>query len=492
MTQSDHVQTHVAGPFVPSAGTGFALKSGMTAHSYTCCARLTGFAGAALLVGACSSQTSLGDRADSAASSTPPSTRAASGPCDPDNGGITVPPGFCASVFADNLGHARHLVVAANGDVYVNTWMTDRNKTPNPPGGFVVALRDINRDGHADQIERFGAIGVPGQNGGGTGIAIHNDWLFVEVDDRIVRYQLTGAGLVPVIQAEPVLSGLPREGDHQMHPFAISNDGKLFVNSGSMTNSCQEKNRTLESPGQKPCAELATHAGIWRYSATHQGQTFSARQRYATGMRNTVALDVHPLENQLYAVVHGRDQLSENWPRLYSAAQNTELPAEVLVRVATDRDYGWPRCYFDGARDAYFLAPEYGGDGGKAVGSCASTERPLMVFPAHWAPESIAFTGTGPSDEYSNGAFIAFHGSWNREPVQSGFLVAFMPFAGGRPAGRYVEFATGFAGASMPAKPELAAHRPVGVAVGPDGALYVSDDVTGRIWRIAKVPTGSR
>jgi len=446
----------------------------------------------AILAGACSAQTTENGSTDSAASSTPQSATATNGPCDPDNGGITVPPGFCASVFADNLGHARHLTVAANGDVYVNTWMTDRNKTPNPAGGFVVALRDTNRDGRADQIERFGAIGVPGQNGGGTGIAIHNDGLFVEVDDRIVRYQLTGPGLVPAIEPEPVLSGLPREGDHQMHPFAIANDGTLFVNSGSMTNACQEKNRTLESPGRRPCAELATHAGVWRYDSDRRGQTFSARERHATGMRNTVALDVHPLQNQLYAVVHGRDQLSENWPKLYTVPVNTEQPAEVLVRVVEGKDYGWPMCYFDGARDAYVLSPEYGGDGGKAVGSCAAKERPLLAFPAHWAPEAIAFAETGPSADYSNGAFVAFHGSWNREPAQSGFLVAFVAFTDGRPVGRYVEFATGFAGAQMPAKPELAAHRPVGVAVGPDGALYVSDDVTGRIWRIAKAPAGSR
>src|SRR6185295_10899661 len=180
---------------------------------------------------------------------------------------------------------------------------------------------------------RFGTQFQPGQTGGGTGIAVHDDGLFVEVDDRIVRYALRDGALVPAGTEEIVLSGLPRVGDHQMHPFAISSDGALYVNSGSTTNSCQEKNRTLQSPGLKPCAELDTHAGIWFYDAHKRNQIFSSRERYATGMRNTVALDVQPLDNQLYAVVHGRDQLSENWPKLYTTAQNTELPAETLVHV---------------------------------------------------------------------------------------------------------------------------------------------------------------
>lgn len=438
----------------------------------------------ALLLTACT-QTKASDNANSSVTSTPYATKAATSACDAGNGGITLPAGYCATIFADNVGHARHLTVAPNGDVYVNTWMTERNKTPNPAGGFIVALRDTDRDGHAEQIERFGTLFQAGQNGGGTGIAVHDDGLFVEVDDRIVRYTLISGVLVPRGDAETVLGGLPAEGDHRAHPFAISNDGSLYVNSGSKTNSCQEKNRTLESPGQKPCTELGMHAGIWAYSAHKRNQTFSPRERYATGMRNTIALDVQPGENQLYAVVHGRDQLSENWPKLFTAAQNTELPAEMLVRVSAGKDFGWPMCYFDAARDAYFLAPEYGGDG-KAVGQCGSKQRPMVVFPAHWAPESIAFTGTSMTDEFSNGAFVAFHGSWNREPAQSGFLIAFVPFAEGRPTGKYVEFATGFAGATMPVKPEMAEHRPVGVAIGPDGAIYVSDDVKGRIWRITK------
>ena len=187
--------------------------------------------------------------------------------------------------------------------------------------------------------------------------------------------------------------------------------------------------------------------------------------------------------------MHGHDQLSENWPKLYTDAQNDELPAEVFVHITGGADYGWPRCYYDTNQRRYVLAPEYGGDGGRAQGDCANKPPPIATFPAHWAPNGLVFyQSTAFPAKYREGAFVAFHGSWNRKPIQSGFLVAFVPFTDGAPSGPFEEFATGFAGASLPADPAKAARRPAGVAVGPDGALYVSDDVTGRIWKIVYRP----
>ena len=463
----------------------------MSAHRFPVISlvRLGALMLAAAIVSACA-ETSAGG--DSTARTAPAATAATAAPtpspeCDPGDGGITVPSGYCAAVFADNLGHARHLVVAPSGDVYVNTWTTERTKTAPPAGGYVVALRDSDKNGRADTIERFGTVYTAGVHGGGTGIGVHGDGLFVEVDDRIVRYRLT-ATLTPPTDTELALSGLPRTGDHQAHPFAIAPDGTMYVNSGSKTNACQVKNRAIGSPGQQPCAELAQHAGIWRYRADKLNQTFSARERFATGLRNTMALAVNPTDGTLYAAVHGRDQLSENWPKLYTAAQNTELPAETLVAVAQGKDYGWPMCYYDAAQSKYVLAPEYGGDGGKSVRGCENKESPLVTFPAHWAPNGLALTGSkSPIPEFEGGAFVAFHGSWNREPTQGGFLIAFVPFVNGKPAGAYQEFATGFAGPALPAKPDEAAYRPVGVALGPDGAIYVADDVKGRIWRIVRI-----
>ena len=411
--------------------------------------------------------------------------------CDPGNGGITLPDGFCASVYADDLGHTRHLAVAAGGAVYVNSWSSQYTGMKNAPGGFVVGLRDDNGDGRADLVERFGTVHREGKPGGGTGIAVHGDGLYVEVDGKIVRYRLGRGTLVPEGEPETILSGLPADGDHPMHPFAIAPDGALFVNSGSASNACQVKNRTLESPGRKPCPELPTRSGIWRYEANKTGQVFSPRERYATGNRNTVGLAIEPQQGALYASMHGRDQLSENWPKLYTEEQNNELPAELFTRIEAGNDFGWPYCYYDAAQRKHVLAPEYGGDGGKARGECPAKDEPDVTFPAHWAPEGVAFySGSAFPAEYRGGAFVSFHGSWNRAPRQSGFLVAFVPFANGRPNGRYREFATGFAGAEPPADPKEAPHRAMGIAVGPDGALYVSDDVKGRIWRIAYVGGG--
>ena len=429
---------------------------------------------------------------ESRVSATPPatSTSAATAPkdCDEDNGSISLPSGFCATVFADNIGHARHLAVAPNGDVYVNTWVhKDRsgNIPTNPAGGFLVALRDADHDGRAETVQRFGPAFQPGQEGGGTGVALHDGALYAEGSGgQIVRYAL-GSDLSPKSDPQIVLSGLPLKDGHTMHAFAITKTGALFVNSGSATNSCQEKDRTLESPGRKPCPELATRAGIWQFDASKTGQTFSPDGRYAASMRNTVALAVDPRDEAVYAVIHGRDQLGDNWPKLYTESQNSELPAEVLARVEKGDDFGWPYCYFDGTQRKYVLAPEYGGDGGKAVGDCANRKQPDVVFPAHWAPEAMAFyAGTAFPEKYRGGAFVSFHGSWNRTPTQAGFLVAFVPFRDGKPAGTFEEFAAGFAGSATPADPKQAEYRPMGLAVGPDGALYVTDDTKGRVWRI--------
>ena len=405
--------------------------------------------------------------------------------CDDGNGGLSLPPGFCASIFADNLGRARQLTVAPDGSVYVNTWSSFYTKLQNAAGGYLVALRDTDRNGKADQVERFGPVHQEGKPGGGTGIAVHGDALYAEDNGKIVRYRLSAGRLVPEGNADVILSGLWTEKGHIMHPFAITSSGALFVNSGSITNSCQEKDRSLESPGISPCPELPLHAGIWRYDAGKTGQVFSAAERYATGTRNVVALAVNPADGALYATMHGRDHLGVHWPKLYTMEQNSELPAEIFSRVERGDDYGWPYCYYDPNQRKHVLAPEYGGDGGRTQGVCADKKQPLLAFPAHWAPNAMTFYGgsTFPA-RYRGGAFVAFHGSHDRVPRQAGYLVAFVPFGAGNPSGSFEEFATGFAGPQLPAKNTDAPHRPMGVAVGPDGALYVSDDVKGRIWRI--------
>jgi glucose/arabinose dehydrogenase/cytochrome c553 len=403
--------------------------------------------------------------------------------CAAGNSGITLSPGFCATVFADNIGHARHLVVAADGVVYVNTWSGVYYDDDQPPsGGFLVALQDTNGDGRAEVIERFGD-GVPQGSAGGTGIALYKGALYAEQNDRIIRYWLKSGSVVPKEPPEVIVSGMPITGDHPMHPFVIDTKGNLFVDLGSATNTCEEKNRMPGSKGLIPCTEQETRAGIWRYDANKTGQKFSPAERYATGIRNGEGMSFDSA-GRLFVTQHGRDQLSENWPALYRPEQGHQLPAEEVVLLQQGGDYGWPQCYFDGAQKKLVLAPEFGGDGGKTTGICAKKLPPIAFFPAHWAPNDLLiYTAQQFPRPYQGGAFIAFHGSWNRAPApQGGYNVVYQPLADGKASGRFVVFADGFAGAEK--APGRATYRPSGLAAGPDGALYISDDVKGRIWRV--------
>jgi glucose/arabinose dehydrogenase len=387
-------------------------------------------------------------------SKTPAASTASTAACASDNGGITLPAGFCAVVFADTLGHVRHIAVNSNGDVYVNTWSGPYYQGPTHPGGFLVALRDTNNDGKADVIRRFGPTAQQ-RNGGGTGISFYKNALYAE------------------------------EGDTASKRIVIDASGNLFMDVGSASNSCQSQNRTLNSPGRKGCPELQTRAGIWKYDANKTNQRFSPAERYATGIRNAVGIAIDR-SGQLHSTQHGRDQLFENWRTLYTSDQGQNLPDEELLPIEQSGDYGWPYCYFDSQQQKLVLAPEYGGDGGKSVGECASKKPPEAFFPAHWAPDGLMFyTGSMFPAHYKDGAFIAFHGSWNRAPgPQGGYNVVFVPFTGGKPANaaKYEIFADGFAGAAK--QPDRATHRPTGLAQAPDGALYIADDKGGRIWKV--------
>ncbi len=401
-----------------------------------------------------------------------------------NHSGLRLPAGFCATIFADDIGHARHLAVAADGVVYVNTWSGKYfGKGPIPDGGFLVALKDTNGDGKADVIQRFGET-IKDGGAGGTGIGLYKGALYAEINDRIVRYTLPAGSIVPRDPPETIVSGLPMGGDHPMHPFAIDENGMLYVDVASATNSCQKANRKLHSPGAHPCTELHTRGGIWRFDAGKTGQAFSPDARFATGIRNGEGFGVDSTGHRLYVTQHGRDQLHTNWPGLYKPDEEATLPAEELLLLTESGDYGWPECYFDPVRNKLVLAPEYGGNGGKKRGPCADKIAPVAAFPAHWAPDGMTFYDKGQfPDHYRNGVFIAFHGSWNRAPFpQSGYNVVFQPLADGKAAGRCEIFADGFAGADK--SPGTAAHRPTGIATGPDGAVYVSDDVRGRIYKI--------
>lgn len=403
--------------------------------------------------------------------------------CPANDSGLKLPAGFCATIFADGVGHARHMVVSPGGVVYVNTWSGSYfgNDTPHP-GGFLVALQDTTKDGKADVDKRFGDT-VQNGGAGGTGIALYKKWIYAEINDRIVRYALSQGSIIPQGASETIVSGLPLGGDHPMHPFIIDDKGTMYVDVGTATNACQVKNRQPGSPGINPCTELETRGGIWRFDANKTNQKFSTAARYATGIRNAEGL-AFDSSGRLFATQHGRDQLHANWPKLYKPDEEATLPAEELLLVKAGGDYGWPECYYDGIQQRLVLAPEYGGDGGKSAGVCAKKIGPVASLPAHWGPNAmVRYDKNKFPERYRKGVFIAFHGSWDRAPYsQGGYNVVFQPVSGDRAIGNCEVFADGFAGSKV--TPGGAAHRPSGLAVGPDGSLYVSDDIRGRIYRI--------
>jgi glucose/arabinose dehydrogenase len=396
--------------------------------------------------------------------------------CDPDNGGISLPEGFCAVVFADELGRARHLDVGPNGDVFV-ALRDVRNRDGTVEPGAVVVLRDTDGDGRADLRERWGERGA-------NEVLLRGEHLYFAPDDAVLRYRIDPGSMTPSGPPDTIVRGLPAVANHTAKSLAVDDDGFIYVNIGSPSNACMTESRVRESPGQDPCPELETRAGIWRFTSDRLHQEQADGTRFATGMRNTVGLRFNPETGTLFGVIHGRDSLSELWPELFTTEQRVEKPSEEFVTVSEGDHYGWPYCYHDPETGAKVLAPEYGGDGSQ-VGRCSDMAMPLIGFPAHWAPNDLEFyTGTQFPGPYRGGAFIAFHGSWNRSPApQAGYNVVFVPMEGDRVTGDWQVFADGFAGEDV--SPRGATYRPVGVAMAPDGSLFISDSQKGRIWKVS-------
>lgn len=390
---------------------------------------------------------------------------------------LSLPRGFTAEVAHGGVGSARHIAVRENGDVYVAL------ARPVIGGGGIACLRDEDNDGVYEITEYFGEVR-------GTGIAIRGEWLYFGEDFRVVRYRLPADSLTPVGEPEVIVEGFSESRQHASKPIDFGDDGRLYINVGAPSNACQEQDRTPGSPGMDPCPILDYAGGIWSYDPDTPNQQHAADgTRFATGLRNCVAMDAHG--DAVYVTVHGRDQLNALYPDLYDDKQNAELPAEEMHRLTQGSDAGWPSTYYDGNQVKRVLAPEYGGDG-SATPEEGKFQDPIQAFPAHWAPNGmLIYTGEQFPDRYRGGAFVAFHGSWNRAPLpQAGYTVTFSPFVDGMPSGPYEIFANGFAGSPDIPSPRDARHRPMGLGVTPDGALLIADSVEGMIWRITYTGTG--
>ncbi|MEM9324357.1 MAG: PQQ-dependent sugar dehydrogenase [Bacteroidota bacterium] len=396
----------------------------------------------------------------------------------PDNGSISLPDGFSAVVVADSLGRGRHIAVNGNGDIYIKLRGVEEGK------GGIAALRDNNGDGQADQIDYFDDLG-------GTGIAIQNDFLYYASDSAVFRKPLDG-NLVPQAPRDTIVIGLPSQRNHAAKPITFDGAGNLYVNVGAPSNACQEEDRQLGSPAMDPCPYLELQGSVWRFSDSKFNQTQQVEgYKYSTGIRNMVALEWNAGAGALYGVQHGRDMLNTLYPNQYDNEGNAELPSEEFYRFEDGGDYGWPFCYYDHIKGKKVLAPEYGGDG-EVQDRCADVGQPIMGFPAHIAPNDLLFySGNLFPERYKGGAFIAFHGSWNRAPLpQKGYFVVFVPFENGMPSGDWEIFADNFAGepGAELRSPRAAEFRPTGLAEGPDGSLYVVDSNRGRVWRIVYSP----
>jgi len=398
---------------------------------------------------------------------------------DPDDGAITLPPGFRALVVADNLvanrkvGNSeerlRGIAVAPNGDVYAKTLL-----------GPIFALRDADGDGRTEMIKEFG----PGE--GGTHIAFHDGWLYHSSRTAVYRYKYTPGELVPTSELQTVVAKLPAERDHSQKAFAFDDQGRMLVEVGSPYNVYSEPDRQLGAKGKDPTEFQKTFGGFWRFDPNKLNQTQADGVRFSTGHRHSLALVWNPVSKQFFMVQMGRDNLNVVDPVHYDALDNAERVSEVMHVLKEGSNLGWPFTYWDPFKKAHMIAPEFGGDNFKRADP-DPYDQPVIAFPAHWAPIGmVLYDGTQFPEKYRGGAFIAFHGSWNRAPrPQAGYKVVFVPFDDkGMPLGTSETFADDFAGSPEFVNTADARFRPAGLAVGPDGSLFITDTEKGRIWRV--------
>lgn len=381
------------------------------------------------------------------------------------NAGLSLPKGFSAVAIADHIGSARHLAVTPGGDIYVHLAGLKNGKG-------IVVLHDNGNS--ADVKTSFG-------NFPGTGIRIKNGYLYASSDHAVYRYKLNSREeVVDPAHPEMVVGNLVTKRMHQAKAIALDNNGYLYVNIGAYSNICSDFD-----PDKKGCPVLDSAAGIWRFKADRLNQTQKDGIRYATGLRNVVGMDWNQQDNQLFVMQHGRDALNNLFPKLYTVQQSALLPAECMYALKEGDNAGWPYMYYDDVKHKKILGPEYGGDGIKEADP--KFINPVAAYPGHLAPDGLLFyTGKQFPEKYKNGAFIAFHGSWNRAPEpQAGYFVVFQPFKNGRPSGKWEVFADGFAGTPEQKASGRAEHRPCGLAQAPDGSLYVSDDNGGTIYKIS-------
>jgi glucose/arabinose dehydrogenase len=372
---------------------------------------------------------------------------------------LQLPTGFTTTIVAEGLGGARHIAVTKLGNVYVKL---SRLKD----GKGIIYLKE--KDGKFAQQLAFGDYP-------GTGICIKSNYLYASSNEDVYRYQLDKNGeVINPDKPEKIITGLLNHNRDNSKSIVLDNNNNIYVNVGSYADACLIDPTSKKAP--YPCPILDSAGGIWQFKANKLNQQLKDAVQYATGFKNVVGLDWNTQTNSLFIMQHGRGGLHSLHPDLFTVEQERNLPAETMYEVRKGADGGWPYEYYDQFQHKKILSPEYGGDGKKA--GTHKAINPLLAFPAHMAPDGLLFyTGNKFPAKYKNGAFIAFHGK--SPELQKGYLVAFVPFTNGKPSSaKWETFADNF----LINKDQ---HKPCGLAQGPDGSVYITDDANGTVYRIA-------
>ncbi len=339
----------------------------------------------------------------------------------------TVPAGFHVNIFAKDLKRPRFMATAPNGDIFV----------AETGAAQIDVLRDPQHTGGAQQRETF----VDGLNRP-FGIAFHDGYVYLGNTNEVVRYKFDPQTSKRLGNSEHILD-LPSGGGHFTRTIAFSADGKsLYVSVGSSGNIDIEKDQRRGTV--LVCDPDGKGARI-----------------YASGLRNAVGLAIEPVTGAPWVAVNERDEMGNN------------LPPDYFTSIQDGGFYGWPYSYIGDNVDSR-VKPQRPDLVAKAI-------IPDVLLGAHVAPLEFAFyAGRQFPEAYRGGAFVAEHGSWNRSP-RTGYQVVFVGFKDGKPSVDPAPFITGLV--PNPADKNVNG-RPVGVAVAADGALLISDDGSGMIYRI--------
>ena len=336
---------------------------------------------------------------------------------------LSLPHGFSVNVFAEGLGKARGIGISPKGELFVCVMSR----------GELVVVLDEDGDGISDKSLIF-ADGLRNPHS----VAFYNGYVYVGESDKITRFRDDDGDFIADGEGEVVVSGLPT-GGHFTKTVAFGPDGMMYVSIGSSCNVCEESD--------------PKRATVMRYNPDGSGGTI-----FSSGLRNSVALAFHPESGELWAANNGRDRIGD------------DIPPEEINILAEGKHYGWPYCYGDGN-----MNPEYSNEKSK----CDETLPPVFEMQAHSAPLGMRFYGgTEFPTKYRSDLFIAFHGSWNRSK-KTGYKIVRVLIEDGFPVG-IEDFVSGWL---TPFRTVWG--RPVDIEFSVEGAMFISDDLGGNIYRVS-------